>query len=147
MVVSLRIGAVLLLFCSIGCSESAGIKNAQPGDPQASEVVLAHFDALRKSDWRRAYGHIHPDLKATGFSLKRLTSLYDRRLKMKVAPEKIDVTGSEQAGDDVVVSFDVCAAPAEGGEPVAVPPRRKVTLRKSGNSWALLTHDILTIRQ
>jgi hypothetical protein len=146
MIASFRIGAVLVLLGSIGCSESPG-KTGDPGDPKTREVLVAHFDALRRGDWRRAYEHIHPDLKAAGLTLKRFTSLYDRRLKMKGAPEKIDVTGSEQSGDDVIVSFDVYAMPASGGEAVPIAPRRKATLRKSGGSWELLTHDILSVRQ
>jgi hypothetical protein len=146
MIATFRIGAVLSLLCSIGCSGSAG-KIVEPGDPRACEALLAHFDALHKRNWRRAYEQIHPELKSAGFSLKRFTSLYDRRLKMKGAPERIDITGSEQTGDDALVSFDVCAVPDSGSEPVAIPPRRKATLRRSGGSWALLTHDILSIRQ
>jgi hypothetical protein len=144
MIVTFHIGAVLVLLSLIGCSGSPG-KIGDPGDPQACEVLLAHFETLHRRDWRRAYEQIHPELKAAGLTLKRFTSLYDRRLKTKGAPEKIDVTGSEQSGDDVIVSFDVCAVPDSGGEPVAVSPRRKATLRRSGGSWALLTHDILSV--
>src|SRR5262249_7806093 len=136
MIATFRIGAVLVLLSSIGCSGSAE-KIAEPGDPRAREVLVAHFAALHKGDWRRAYEQIHPDLKAAGFTLKQFTSLYNRRFKMKGAPEKIDVTGSEQTGDDVVVSFALCSVPASGGEAVAIPPGRKATLRKSGASWAL----------
>ena len=55
------------------------------------------------------------------------------------------VTGSERSGDDVIVSFDALFAPPGGGEPVPVPPRRKVRLRRSGETWALMTHDVLAI--
>jgi hypothetical protein len=120
---------------------------SEPGDPKAGDVRLAHFNALHTGDWRRAYESIHPDLKANGLTLRRFTALHAKRLKMKGAPEKIEIAGSEQTGDDVVVSYELCAVPADGGEPVAVPPRRKATLRKSGSSWGLMTHDILTVRQ
>jgi hypothetical protein len=146
MIATFRIGAVLVLLCLIGCSGSPA-KIGDPGGQQASEVLLAHFEALHRGDWRRAYEQMHPELKSAGFSLERFTSLYDRRLKMKGAPEKIDITGSEQIGDDVIVSFDVCAAPHSGGVPVAISPRRKATLRKSGGSWSLLTHDILSVQR
>src|SRR5262249_25418332 len=142
----LRTGLFLLLLSSLGCAGSS-VASGEPGDPEAGDVLLAHFDALHRRDWRRAYEFLHRDLKSSGFTLKRFTALYDKRLKMQGAPEKIEVRGSEQTGDDVVVSFDVCAVPASGGEPVAVPPRRKATLRKSGGSWGLLAHDILTVRQ
>jgi type II secretory pathway pseudopilin PulG len=57
----------------------------------------------------------------------------------------IKVAGSEPTGDDMVVSFGVSSVPPGGGEPVAVPPRRKATLRKSRDSWGLMTHDLLAI--
>ncbi len=65
---------------------------------------------------------------------------------MNGAPQSIEIAGSEQTGDDVVVSYDLCATPAGAAESVAILPRRKATLRKSGDSWGLMTHDILTIR-
>jgi hypothetical protein len=129
----------------MGCQGPAG-QSGNPGDPKASEALLAHWQAMHKGDWRGAYERIHPDLKAAGLTLKRFTALHAKRLTMKGAPQKIEIAGSEQAGDDIVVSYDLYAVPAAGGEPVAITPRRKATLRKSGSSWALMTHDILTIQ-
>jgi len=141
-----RVGTVLLLLCPLGCSGSPG-RTGEPGDPKARDVLLAHWEALHSGDWRGAYERIHPDLKAAGLTLKKFTALHARRLKMNGAPQNIEIAGSEQTGDDIVVSYDLCATPAGGGEPVAISPRRKATLRKSGDSWALMTHDILTFRQ
>jgi hypothetical protein len=140
----IRIGLVLLLLGAPGCGWSEA-QVSEPGDPQAAEVVLAHWAALQKGQWKAAYDQLHPDLKADKRSLKRFTDLHARRLKAKGFPHDIKVVGSESTGDDVVVSFDVYAVPAGVGEPVAVSPRRRATLRKSGDSWGLMTHDILAV--
>ena len=43
-----------------------------------------------------------------------------------------------------VVSYDVLFAPPPGGgEPVGVPPRRRATLKESGDTWGLTTRDLL----
>jgi hypothetical protein len=139
-----RMSLVLLLLGAPGCGCS-GDHVSEPGDPQAAEVVLAHWAALQKGDWEAAYARLHPDLKANKRSLKRFSDLHARRLKAKGLPHDIKVTESTRAGDDVLVSFDVYAAPPGGGEPVAVPPRRRATLRKVGGSWALMTHDLLAV--
>jgi hypothetical protein len=119
---------------------------SEPGDPEAAEVVLAHWAALQQRDWKAAYDRLHPDLKTIAFPLKRFTDFHSRRLKLKgFTHHDIKVAGSERRGDDVVVSFDVSSVPPGGGEPVAVPPRRKAMLRKSRDSWGLMTHDLLAI--
>lgn len=75
--------------------------------------------------------------------MKRFTDLHTRRRKSGDPPRAIRVVGSEQSGDDVIVSFDVLFTPNGEGEPVPVPPRRKVRLRRSGETWSLMTHDML----
>jgi hypothetical protein len=108
-------------------------------------VLLAHWRAIQRGNWRTAYDALHPDLKAAGLTLKRFTDLHVRRLKSKSLPQDIKIAGVERKGDDVVISFDLLSAPQGGGEPVAVSPRRKATLRKSGSSWGLRTHDLLAV--
>jgi hypothetical protein len=139
-----RVGTLLLLLCSLGCSGSPA-QTGQVADPKPVEVLSAHWDALQRRDWRAAYDRLHPDLKTARLTLKRFTALHDKRLKSKGFPQDIKIAGSEQTGDDVVVSFDVLYAPPEGGEAVVVPPRRKVTLRKTGSTWGLATHDMLAV--
>jgi hypothetical protein len=116
-------------------------------DPEVAEVMRAHFAALQHGEWRKAYERLHPDLKEAGFSLKRFTELHARRLKSKSLPQDINIAGSARRGDNVVVSFDLLSAAQGGGEPVAVLPRRRATLRKTGNSWGLMTHDLLAVGQ
>jgi hypothetical protein len=143
-----RACAVLLLLLSSahGCSQPREHAGA-PGDPKASDVVLAHWSALQKRDWRAAYGQLHPDLAAAGLTLKAFTQIHAKRSASKGLPQKIAIAGSEQTADAVVVSFDLLSIPPGGGEPVAVSPRRKATLRKSGQSWRLMTHDLLALER
>ena len=91
-----------------------------------------------------AYARLHPELKAA-LPLKRFTDFHARRRKSDSSPRAIQVIGSERSGDDVIVSFDALFDPVGGGEPVPVPPRRKVRLRRLGESWALMTHDVLAV--
>jgi hypothetical protein len=133
------------LLCSLGCSGSTKVAGI-PGDPKAAEVLRAHWDALQRREWRAAHDRLHPDLKAK-FSLKQFTDFHSRRLKQAGVPKEIRVEECETVGDDVVVFYDVLFAPPGGGEAVLIPPRRKATLRKSGESWGLLTHDLLVVVQ
>ena len=102
---------------------------------------------LQHGEWRTAYERLHPDLKKAGFSLKRFTDLHARRLKSKSLPQDVRIAGSDCIGDDVVVSFDLLSTPQGGSEPVAVPPRRRATLRKTASTWGLMTHDLLAVGQ
>jgi hypothetical protein len=141
----LRVATVLILLCSPGCwgiSEQAG----KPADPKAVEVLLAHWQALQRREWRAAYDRLHPDLKTAGFTLKRFTALQAKRPGSNGFPRDIRIAGSEQTGDDLVISFDLLSLPPGGGSPVAISPRRKATLRRSGDSWGLMTHDLLALR-
>jgi hypothetical protein len=109
-------------------------------------VVLAHWRALQRREWKAAYDWLHPDLRTARFPLKRFTDLHAKRFKAKGFPDHdITLVGSEPMGETVVVSFEVISAPPGGGEPVAVGPRRKATLRKAGGSWGLMTHDLLAL--
>jgi hypothetical protein len=126
-----------------GCSGQVA-PAAASGDPKAAELLDSHAAAVIRGDWRTAYAGLHPDLKAT-LPLKRFTDFHARRRKSGGSPRAIQVVGSEQAGDDVIVSFDALIAPPEGSDPVPVPPRRKVRLRRVGESWALMTHDVLAV--
>ena len=140
-----RIGLMWLLLSIPGCGSSEA-RISEPGDPEAAEVTLAHWAALQRREWKSAYDRLNPALKTIAFPLKRFAEFHSRRLKMKgLHHDRIKVVGSERMGDDVVVSFDVISVSPGGGEPVAVPPRRKVRLRKSGSSWGLMTHDLLAI--
>jgi hypothetical protein len=146
MAMRLGIGLLFLLLSSAGCRWSEALVN-ESGDPEASEVMLAHWAAVQRREWKSAYDRLHPDLKTAKFSLRRFAEFHSRRLKARGFPHHdIKVAGSERIGEDVVVSFDVISVPAGGGEPVAVPPRRRATLRRSGGSWGLMTHDLLAIR-
>src|SRR5438270_415899 len=130
MAMRLRLGLILGLLGSVGCSGSIGPTNG-PVDPRAAEVLRAHWDALKRHDWKAAYARLHPELKAARFTLKNFTDLHTRRRGMECLHPDILITGSERVGDDVVVSFDLLVIPHGGGEQVSVPPRRKATLRKS----------------
>ena len=145
MALRLLIGLVLLVLGSSGCGWSQA-PVSEAGDPAASEVVLAHWRALQRREWKAAYDWLHPDLRTARFPLKRFTDLHAKRFKAKGFPHHdITIVGSEPMGDEVVVSFDVYSVPPGGGEPIAGSPRRRVTLRKSGDSWRLMTHDLLAI--
>ena len=85
MIVSFRVGMVLMLLCSLGCSGSVG-RPGEPGDPKVRDVLLAHWEAMHSGDWRGPTRLIHPDLKAAGLTLKRFTALHAERLKMKGVP-------------------------------------------------------------
>jgi hypothetical protein len=132
-----------LLLIPLGCS-GLGAPTAEAGDPKAVEILQSHAAAVLRGDWRTAYAPLHPDLKAT-LPLKRFTDFHARRRKSGGSPREIQVMGSERSGEDVIVSFDALFGPAGGGEPMPVPPRRKVRLRRVGESWALMTHDVLAV--
>jgi hypothetical protein len=136
---------VLLPFLLIppGCS-GPGDPAAEPGDPKAVELLESHAAAIMRGDWRAAHAHLHPELKAA-LPLKRFTNFHAKRRKLAGTARAIQVIGSERSGEDVIVSFDALFDPAGGGEPVPVPPRRKVRLRRLGESWALMTHDVLAV--
>jgi hypothetical protein len=142
--VSLRVGTALLALCALGC-QGPQDKAAEPGDPEAVSVLLDHWHALQRRDWRGAYERLHPDLKHGGFTLKRFSDLHARRLRGTSLPDDIKVTGTEQMGDAVVVAFDVLIAPLEGGPPAALSPSRHVTLRRAGRTWGLATSDLLAV--
>jgi hypothetical protein len=140
----MRLLALLpLLIVPQGCSGPAS-PAAEPGDPKAVELLESHAAAIMRGDWRMAYARLHPELKAA-LPLKRFTDFHARRRKSDSSPRAIQVIGSERSGDDVIVSFDALFAPTDGGEPVPVPPRRKVRLRRSGEAWTLMTHDVLGV--
>jgi hypothetical protein len=146
MATRLRMSLVFLLLGAPGCGPFEAQVGA-PGDPEAAEAMLTHWAALQRRDWKAAYDRLHPDLKTAKLPLKRFADFHARRFKAKGFPHHhIKITGSERVGDDVVLSFDVISAPPDGAEPVAVAPRRKAKLRKSGGSWGLMTHDLLAIR-
>jgi hypothetical protein len=132
-----------LLMVPAGCSGPAE-PAAGPGDPKAVEFLESHAAAIMRGDWRTAYVSLSPELKAT-LPLKRFTDFHARRRKLAGSPGAIQVIGSERSGEDVIVSFDGLFAPSGGGQPVPVPPRRKVRMRRLGASWALMTHDILAV--
>jgi hypothetical protein len=132
-----------MMLVPAGCSEPGGLA-AEAGDPKAVKLLESHAAAVVRGDWRTAYTSVHPDLK-TRLPLKRFTDFHARRRKSGGTPRGIQVIGSEQSGEDVVVSFDALFDPTGGGEPVPVPPRRKVRLRRVGESWALMTHDVLAV--
>jgi hypothetical protein len=133
----------LLLFVLTGCSGPSD-RAVEPGDSKAVELLESHTAALLRGDWRAAYARLHPELKSA-LPLKRFSDFHARRRRSDGSPRAILVTGSERAGDDVIVSFDALFAPTGGGEPVPVPPRRKVRLRRSSETWALMTHDVLAV--
>jgi hypothetical protein len=141
-----RLRLLLLLplaFAPLGCSGPVSLA-AEPGDPKAVELLKSHAAAVVRGDWRTAYASLHPDVKAA-LPLKRFTAFHARRRKSDGSPRAIPVIGSERSGEDVIVSFDALFAPPGGGEPVPVPPRRVVQMRRSGESWALMTHDIFAV--
>jgi len=140
----LRAGITALVLGSMGCS-GAPNQAVEPVDPEVADVMLAHWAALQHGEWRTANECLHPDLKKAEFSLKRFTELHARRLKAKSLPHDIKIAGSERRGDDVIVSFDLLSVPWGGGEPVAVSPRRRATLRKTANIWGLMAHDLLAV--
>jgi hypothetical protein len=131
------------LIVSPGCS-GPRVPSAAPGDPRAVELLESHAAALLSGDWPAAYASLHPEVKS-GLPLKQFGDFHARRRKAGGSPRSIQVTGSERSGDDVIVSFDALFDPPGGGTPVPVPPRRKVCLRRSGESWALMTHDLLAL--
>jgi hypothetical protein len=142
---SIRLLAVMLLLVfHTGCSGPPAV-SSEPGDPQAVEVLEKHWSALSRGEWQAAHNRLHPKLKAE-FSLKKFTAFHAKRRKSDGFPRAIKITGSERLGDDVIVSFDALFAPAGGGEPLPVPPRRKVCVRKSEDSWGLMTHDLLAVQ-
>jgi hypothetical protein len=138
-----RLGPALLLSALTGCA-GPDLPTAKPGDPKAVEALEAHCTALRHGDWRAAHNQLHPDLRAM-INLRKFTDFHSRRRKSVDFPRAIEVVNSETSGHEVNISFDALYAPPGGGSAVAVPPHRKVTLRKSGDSWKLMTHDVLAV--
>jgi hypothetical protein len=136
---------VLLLAVPPGCT-GTGDPVAQPGDPKAVALLESHAAALFRRDWSAAYASLHPEVKSV-LSQKHFSDIHAKRRKAGRFPTSILITGSERSGDDVIVSFDVLYSAADGGAPVAVPPRHKVCVRRSGVDWALLTHDVLAAGQ
>jgi hypothetical protein len=140
----MRLLPLLLLIIPPGCS-GRGDPVAEPGDAKAIEILESHTAALVRGDWSAAYVPLHPELKAA-FPLNRFTAFHARRRISDGSFRAIVVAGSERSGDDVIVSFDALFAPTGGGEPAPVPPRRKACLRRSGETWGLMTHDVLAVR-
>jgi hypothetical protein len=143
MTTRIRFGALLLLIGSSGCAGAAA-KSEAPVEPSIAAAMTAHLEALHRGDWRAAFEQIHPDLKAKGLTLKRFTDLHARR-DAKMPRLDIRIAGSDRTGEDVTVRFNLLMFPPEGGEPVATPPTRRVTLRRAGDSWRLLTNDLLAL--
>jgi hypothetical protein len=135
-------GLVFVGLGLIGCSASITAPNGT-ADPAGSEALRAHWEALQRRDWKVAYAGLHPSLKTRAFGLRKFTDIHAKRPRDSRFPLDIRITGSEQAGDDIVVSFDLRVVSEGAGEPVASPLRHKVTLKKSGERWGLMTSDIL----
>jgi hypothetical protein len=140
----IQFAVVLLSVWVSGCSDPHRLAGV-PGDPNAAEVLSAHWAALQRGDWKTAYDCLHSELRSTKCNLKQFIAFHSRRRKTGGFPRDIKIVGSEQVGDDVEVAFDVLHVPPEGGVPVAVSPRRKVNLRRSGATWGLLTTDLLAV--
>lgn len=139
----LRIGWIVVLFGSLGCSSSPGTALGAP-DPEAVEVLQSHWKALQARDWRAAYNMFHSEIKNGGFNLKRFTALHARRRGSPGFPHDLMVAGSRAMDESVTVSYDLLYLPSGGGAPTVVPPRREATLWREGGSWRLITYDILT---
>ena len=139
-----RLGLALLFPALTGCT-GPDLPATKPGDPKAIEALETHCSALRRGDWRAAHEKLHPDFQAM-FKLGKFTEFHSRRRKSVDFPRAIEVVNSEISGHEVNIAFDALYAPPGGGTAVVVPPRRKVTLRKSGDTWKLMTHDVLAVR-
>lgn len=139
-----KIGPLLfgMIMACAGCQN----QTSEPADPQATEVLRTHWEALQRRDWRTAYDRLDAGLRTPKFTLKHFTDFHTKRRGSEGFPKDIQIIGSERAGDDAVVSFDVLYVPPGGSTTVPTPIRHKVTLRKSGDSWGLRTHDILALR-
>jgi hypothetical protein len=132
-----------LLLTLSGCSEPGG-PATEASDPKAVQLLESHVSAIRRGDWRTAYSRLTPELKGK-ITLNQFIKLHAKRKKPDAFPRAIQVVGSERSGDDVIVSFDALFAPAGAGQLVPTPPRRKVRLRRSGETWNLMTHDVLAV--
>ena len=139
----LRDCSIVLLLGTIGCSMSHHPAPTQ-ADPEAAGVLQAHWKALHQRDWPAAYSLLHPDIKSKGLTLRRFTMLHARRRDSSGFPHDLRIAGSKKSDDSITVAYDLLYVPPEGGEPFVVPPRREAILRRSGGSWRLVTHDVLT---
>jgi hypothetical protein len=126
-----------------GCSR-LGNPAAEPGDPKAVELLESHAAAVVRGDWRAAYAGLHSEITSS-LPLKRFSDFHAKRRKLAGTPRAVQVTSSERSGDDVIVSFYALFDPTGGGEPVPVPLRRKVRLRRLGGTWGLMTHDLFAV--
>jgi hypothetical protein len=142
MATRLRFIEIVLLSGALGCSASQQQAH-HPADPVASNVLQSHWKALQRRDWPTAYKLIHPEIKTFGLTLKQFTALHARRPRGPGLPDDIKITGVEQSGDTVIATFDVLVPSLEGGPPVPLPPRRRVILRRTGDTWGLATTDLL----
>ncbi|MFO0950563.1 MAG: nuclear transport factor 2 family protein [Isosphaeraceae bacterium] len=127
-----------------GCS-GAGAPAPAPASPEAVAVLQEHLKAIRGRDWKAAYNLLHPDLAASGLTLKKFTELHARREKTPGFPSELRVVASSGARDASTVEYDLLYTPPGGGEPVAVPPHRRATFRRCGDAWRLTTHDVLAV--
>jgi hypothetical protein len=133
--------AAAFLASTLGCSRATAPSG--PVEPGVAEALTSHWQAIKQGDWQAAYGQLHPNLKSSGLTLKRFIDLHAKHRGTPGFPDEIRITGSDQMGEDVVVSYDLLVTPPGGGESVPVSPRRRATLQKAGDSWRLATHDIL----
>jgi hypothetical protein len=81
-----RTGLVLLSLGATGCGWSQA-RVSELGDPEAAEVVLAHWAAPQQRDWKATYDRLHPDLKTIAVPLKRFTDFHCLRLQAKGSSE------------------------------------------------------------
>ncbi len=144
-----RAGSIALVLCTAagGCSETTE-SPGEPGDPRAAEALTAHFEALKRGDWKAAYEQVHPDLKRGGdmpLTVAAFTQIQSKRRAADGLPDELRIVDSMRSGDDVIVAFDLVDRPAGGGEPVVLTPRRRATLREAGGVWRLMTHDLLAL--
>lgn len=133
---------ILLALGTAGCSGTSA-QSGGPPEPEAEQVLLKHWQALQRRDWPAAYELFHPEVTKKKLSLKLFTKMQESRRKRTANLADLRVLTSERAGDDVTVTFNVLAIPAGGGEPVPVSPTHRAMLRKSGEAWRLMTHDLL----
>ncbi len=129
--------AMVVVIAATGCS---GTREPQTA-PEVSETLQRHWASLRLGDWKAAYVQLHPDVTASGLTLDRFARLQAPRAKAGLFVGDLMIGGSEPSGEDVIVTFDVVTQPAN-----KAAPRRRATLRKSGDTWKIATHDLLAAR-